>query len=358
MKSVRFDALTGFRALAACMVFVYHNRKYWRGDLHPEILRLVNEFHIGVSLFFVLSGFLLAYTYGEKPAESGKLYWRYLVVRIARIFPLYWLILTAYYLDPKFGKGGFSLLTYSLTHGFSNVLNLKGIAQAWSLSVEFVFYLLLPFLCVLHRKNFWYLLMFLIGFFLLSWCVGFLWHEVNGNPRQFLYPIKFVLGSTFAGRSTEFLAGMILAKMLRNQGDVNHVFWRFKHKTMVGFLGIFIVAYAIGIFQPDIFHEGTDHPIGYLIRLLILPVFIVVALAGLISETTYFQRFFGSKLMVLLGNASFAFYLIHISYVNIRLRWIYLGPDRNFILLWIISILLYLSFEKPIYDWVREKVKR
>ncbi len=48
----RFEALTGLRALAVTLVFIYHNRKYWRGDLHPEIMRFINEFHAGVSIFF------------------------------------------------------------------------------------------------------------------------------------------------------------------------------------------------------------------------------------------------------------------------------------------------------------------
>jgi peptidoglycan/LPS O-acetylase OafA/YrhL len=103
------------------------------------------------------------------------------------------------------------------------------------------------------------------------------------------------------------------------------------------------------------FHHGTDHPIGLILHTFVLPVFIILALAGLISETTYLQRFFASRVMVLLGNASFAFYLIHISYVNIRLRRVYLMPDRNFVLLWLISIALYLLFEKPIYSAIRKR---
>jgi peptidoglycan/LPS O-acetylase OafA/YrhL len=122
----------------------------------------------------------------------------------------------------------------------------------------------------------------------------------------------------------------------------------------LGFLGIFSLAYMIGLLQPDIFHHGTDHPVGWFLHAFVLPIFIVLALAGLISETTLVQRFFASKTLTLLGNASFAFYLIHISYVNIRLKWMYLAPDRNFILLWLMSILLYLAFEKPIYTAMRK----
>jgi peptidoglycan/LPS O-acetylase OafA/YrhL len=69
------------------MVFVYHNRKYWLADLHPQVFRFFNEFHIGVALFFVLSGFLIAYTYNDQPMHSGKAYTRYILLRLARILP-------------------------------------------------------------------------------------------------------------------------------------------------------------------------------------------------------------------------------------------------------------------------------
>ncbi|WP_315822850.1 acyltransferase [Paraflavitalea speifideaquila] len=157
---MKFNALTGFRCLAASLVFVYHNRKYWLNDLHPEILRLFNEFHIGVSLFFVLSGFLITYPYADKPLQSVGSYSRYILLRLARIMPLYWLILTCYYLDPLYGKGRFSWLTYSLIHAFSDKHNLDVLAQAWSLNVEMVFYLLAPLLCLLQRKHNIYLIAF------------------------------------------------------------------------------------------------------------------------------------------------------------------------------------------------------
>lgn len=71
-NSVKYDALTGMRAIAAIMVFVYHNRKYWRNDLPWPVMRFISEWHIGVTVFFVLSGFLLAYRYQDTPLENKK----------------------------------------------------------------------------------------------------------------------------------------------------------------------------------------------------------------------------------------------------------------------------------------------
>jgi peptidoglycan/LPS O-acetylase OafA/YrhL len=324
--------------------------------LHPELIRWINEFHVGVSMFFVLSGFLLAYTYGQSPLSSRKSYGKYMVGRAARILPLYWLVLTAYYLDPKFGKLNFSFLTYSLLHGFSNTWNLKGIAQSWSLSVEMTFYALLPLMAWQLNKNWKMLLVYLGLLTAVSMSIGYLWFLYNGNPLQFFRPVKFVLGSTFSGRWLEFLVGMVLATQLLYHDDVGIFKW--KYKTMVGTLALFGLLYAIGQFQPDVFHHGSDHWIGYLMQWLLVPLAIALMIAGLIDERTWLQRFLSTRLMVLLGNASFAFYLIHISYVNIRLRMWWLGPDRNFVLLWLISIVLYLLVEKPIYDFIRGKMKQ
>jgi len=352
---IRFKALTGFRCLAASLVFVYHNRKYWTAHLHPEVLRIFNEFHIGVALFFVLSGFLIAYTYADEPMRSGKAYTRYMLLRLARIMPLYWLILTAYYLDPAFGKGQFSALTYSLFHGFSDMYNLEGIAQAWSLNVEMTFYCFAPLLCLLQRRNLAWLLGSLLLLLGITVFAGESWHRINGNPGYFLYPFKFILTGTFPGRCTEFLAGMLLAAALRSKKT--KFIEKIPCKTGIGFAGIFITAYCIGLFQVTPYDDGINHVGGLLLHKFALPFFVILALAGLMYEQSWLQRFFGSRLLVLLGNASFAFYLIHISYVNLKMRQFFLLPDNNFTALWILSILLYLGFEKPIYSLCRKWLK-
>ncbi len=353
--AVHFNALTGFRCLAACLVFLYHNRKYWRDAVHPELMRLLNEFHVGVSLFFVLSGFLIAYTYAEEPLQSAKKYAKYFSIRFVRIMPLYWLILTAYYLDPAFGKMQFSWLTYSLFHGFSDLHNLDAISQAWSLNIEMTFYALAPLLCLLQKKHLIYLFGFLALLFLGTWGVGAYWLYVNGNAGRWLSPLHFVLTGTFAGRCMEFAAGMLLAFYMRN--NKTKFIENFRFKTVIGFAGIFITTYCIGLFQPNTYTQGSDEVGGMILQLLVLPFFVAIALAGLIYEQTWLQKFFGTRVLVLLGNASFAFYLIHISYVNIKLRQVFLLPDRNFIVLWLIAITLYLLFEKPVYNGYRKWLK-
>ena len=354
-KNKYFNSLTGLRFLAATLVFVFHNRKYWRPYFHPEFLRLVNEFHIGVSLFFVLSGFLIAYTYYDDPVHSSRKYTKYLLLRIARIMPLYWLILTAYYIDPQYGKYQFNLLTYSLFHAFSNLKNLEGISQAWSLNVEMSFYLIAPLLYYILRKKLAYLLGALVGLFAATIIVGYTWHHF-GNSLQFFYPIKFIVNATFPGRSIQFLAGMLLAYGLRE--EKYKFFFDVKHKTLWGFMLLFIVTYCIGLCQKNIYVSGDETILGMILHCIVLPFSIVFIISGLMTEKTWMQYFFSSKLMVLLGNASFTFYLIHISYVNLKIREYIQLPDRNFVVLWIASIAIYLLIEKPFYTLCRKWINK
>ncbi|MBK8787147.1 MAG: hypothetical protein IPN43_11820 [Chitinophagaceae bacterium] len=149
---------------------------------------------------------------------------------------------------------------------------------------------------------------------------------------------------------------MILANYIRNNKTV--FIQKFRFKTFIGFAGIFITTYCIGLFQPNAFAQGSDQVGGMILQLLVLPVFVAIALAGLIYEQSWLQKFFSSRVLVLLGNASFAFYLIHISYVNIKVKQWFLLPDRNFVVLWLIAIVLYLAVEKPVYNGYRKWVKK
>jgi peptidoglycan/LPS O-acetylase OafA/YrhL len=351
-NKTRFQSLTGIRFIAVCLVFIYHNRKYWRGQLHPEIIRLFNEFHVGVSLFFVLSGFLIAYTYADKPLQSSKAYLHYFLLRCARILPLYWLVLTAFYLDKHYGNFQFSWLTYSLAHGFSDVHNLDGIGQAWSLTVEMSFYLVAPILFFIQRKHILLLIISLLVLYAVFVGVGFIWQYCNKNPDRYFEPATFLLFNTFPGRSSEFFAGILLAIWIQEK---KNWIYQLPFKTGIGFILLFLTIYSIGLFQKDMYDHGYLHVGGMLLSKTVLPISMLFLLAGLITETTWIQKLLGSSLFVLLGNASYAFYLVHISYVNLKIKDWYTFPDWNFILLWLIAILLYKYVETPIYNYCKTK---
>lgn len=323
----------------------------------PEfLLKNLNEFHTGVTLFFVLSGFLIAYTYKEEPLQSKKEYVKYLLIRLARIFPVYLLLLVVQYIHWGIPKSSNGFINFTLLKGLSDVHNLDGIPQSWSLTVELCFYTLAPIIYFLSQKNIikTIAMLCLLALFIIS--IGYIWHWLNGNKSRWFYDWYFILDATFFGRFIEFFAGIILAHLVNKKplylDKIKNI-----NFTYAGLVLSFLCIYCISLFEKNIYTHGTAVWQGLILRNILLPICFIIWLYGLIQETTMVSKILGSKLLILLGNASYVFYLIHIGYLNQLITPKLLLPDRNFILLWIISILIYLLIEKPVYNYCRRKIK-
>jgi len=153
-----FEGLDGLRAVAATLIVIHHSGfssgLTFRSDFLGQFL---SRMDIGVSIFFVLSGFLLYRPYVEKQFEEKKPdktkhFW---AKRLVRIYPAYWLALIVILWSGAvevFGTNG-ATLALSLTHIYHSPHALfYGISQSWSLATELGFYLVLPFLAGFGRK--------------------------------------------------------------------------------------------------------------------------------------------------------------------------------------------------------------
>jgi peptidoglycan/LPS O-acetylase OafA/YrhL len=148
-----FPALTGVRALAAYLVFFHHftpDEKL----VGPSIYRLLTEGHIGVTIFFVLSGFLITYRYSDSLSGwRGKDLYEYFKNRFARIYPLYFILLVVTFLSLSERDVVVWFLNLTLLKTFFEDYKFTGIGPAWSLTVEETFYWSAPFLFPLLKKS-------------------------------------------------------------------------------------------------------------------------------------------------------------------------------------------------------------
>ena len=149
-------ALTGIRAVAAIAVVLHHIQL---PRTAPEPLhRLVGAGYIGVPLFFMLSGFVLAWNYASLKPTAGKAVWRFYIARIARVMPLYWLVLL-YLILMRVARGidqsdalwrhFFAIQSWS---GDWRVGAQEYNAPGWSICVEVFLYALFPFLVFLVAR--------------------------------------------------------------------------------------------------------------------------------------------------------------------------------------------------------------
>jgi peptidoglycan/LPS O-acetylase OafA/YrhL len=154
----RFALVDGLRAIAVLLILAFHvagqqgvtQGKWWG----PFALRL----DVGVTIFFVISGFLLyrpfvAARLASAPLPGALAYARR---RALRILPAYWVALTLLAIYP--GLTGVFTGDWWVYYGFLQVYDhswfgfFEGLSQAWSLCVEVTFYAALPALALLLAR--------------------------------------------------------------------------------------------------------------------------------------------------------------------------------------------------------------
>jgi peptidoglycan/LPS O-acetylase OafA/YrhL len=346
--------LTGIRAIAAYMVFIHHYNPFSEARFGHTLHSFFGQFHIGVTIFFVLSGFLICYNYYEKEVVFKD----YLIKRFARIYPVYFLItsLTFVYFHFYFSKGiaiDVRDYLYNITflRGFFDDLKFTGIAQGWSLTVEEVFYLSAPVFFLLLRKNRVWLIALPVLFMLLGWILS---NYVFSNvPLGFMNDNFFVLNFTFFGRAIEFFCGIGLAIFILNGKQISST----KFVTYFGIVSIIMCLYLLTIFNIE--KKDAEGIMAITINNLLLPLFGIVPLFwGLTKEETIFSKILSSNLMLLLGKSSYVFYLIHMGIFVVILNKVSTNGWFQFIVLNIIAVVIFKLIEHPLHLNIKKKFIR
>ncbi|MCU1455743.1 MAG: acyltransferase 3 [Acidimicrobiales bacterium] len=156
-RSPRFPTFEGLRGLAATLIVVFHAATFAGTNTRPGWGSLVRRLDVGVSIFFVLSAFLLYRPFVESRLldEPAPLTRSFLWRRVLRIVPAYWLALTvAGHVLHVVALGGWwaQVRLYGFGQVYWGDTVFGGLTQAWSLCTEVTFYLFLPLWAVLLRR--------------------------------------------------------------------------------------------------------------------------------------------------------------------------------------------------------------
>ena len=379
-------ALTGVRALAAYLVFISHFHYIFDENLPHFVQRFFQEFHIGVTIFFVLSGFLIAFRYYNNFSLTSDWFKQYLKNRVARIYPMYFLLtigaFISYYItkDNTMLNGfnhpvGLFLMNITFVRGFFDDLKFTGIAQGWSLTVEECFYFSAPLMFFAAKKwGRFYLQPLVIT------CFGFVLVLIfrNVNWYGFFGNFTFMMLNTFLGRCFEFFAGILLALFIKRKG--------FERTNGIKFtyLGFFMMLFCVWIMSvlPILPGQtfGQQNPLGIITNNYLLAASITLFFYGLLTEETRFKKILSNRFVELLGKSSYIFYLVHLGYIYNMLHWtlnwlneqvfgLYdkLSLDWHspfeydglnlvylFVALNAVSILLYKNIEEPLNHYIRK----
>lgn len=297
--------------------------------------------NVGVSYFFILSGFIMIVAYHKKQKIE---YLEYYKNRFARIYPLYVLGLLLYLVTRYSGFSVGNALLYLLglqswIPGKAMILNFPG----WSISVEFLFYLIFPLLYNYFyskkNKSIWIaaiVLWVITQVFSHLFVASPSYKGPHTESHEFLYyfPLMHV---------SEFMVGNLAGLFFTNN---------FKQRNYdIPVILIFAAIMIALIFVPLFYHNG-------LMAVLFIPLIILLS-----RNNGFVTKLFSLKPLEYLGEASYAVYITHIPVLYILrelLKWEKYKLDINtvfwiyLLILVLMSILFYQFIEKPLRDYLKK----
>lgn len=303
----RLDAITGLRWWAAFAVYVYHFPNL--APLPQEVAMFSHFGNLGVTFFFVLSGFVL--TWSMRPSTTKRtFYWR----RFARIYPLHLVTLLcavpvfySFRPDPaewwvKPFDVGVLLLCVLLLQGWSRdpVILFAGNPASWTLTVEAFFYALHPYFAKVIRR------VTVRGSLIIAGGVL----ALTAATRTFIVaqPDTWLAGLPWPVlRLPEFVLGICLAWAVREGWRPRIPFW-----LPLALLAAWVSALALLPATPAAPVAGAVSPyVGEVTAALCAMLIVTTALRDLEGR----GRLSRARPIVLLGEWSYAFYLIHATLI-------------------------------------------
>ena len=351
-KDIR--SLTGIRGAAATWVVLYHVHE--RDELHGILKTLLTHGYLAVDLFFLLSGFVMAFSYGRLATAGWSVdsYKTFLMRRFGRVYPLYLVTTGAIALTivvgwsrslPVQDLGTVFLANVGLVQTWLSIPSIN--APAWSISTELAAYLLFPLLaaCTLTtRRPVLFLAVSLVCSAAL-YLLQFAPQPPSDNYR--MGPLDLYAGwSALLRCLAEFTIGLATFR-LTQFGQVR----RWAERPLVAYM---VTAILLALLcMPDL-----DVPAV----LVMSPLLLVLA-----SGHDRVSQLMGSRVVFFMGEISYSMYLLHGQFLRLRrigeVKWLAssIGPagaDLASLAVVYGSIVLcsWLTFhfiEKPCRAWFR-----
>jgi len=321
----RYEYIDILRGYAILMVLIDHFAIYFNSLYDNYFYNLSMLGRYGVVLFFIVSAYTLTMSLEyRKNNNEYKIYSKYFLRRFFRIAPLYYLILMYCYLflryvgiensivsDISFGNILAHLLF--IDQIFPKYIN-SILGVEWTISVEFAFYALLPFIAFWTYKKLGYL--FFVSLILSILVMAF---------RKYYYVDGWWLHYTILEWFYVFVGGIVLYKIDLSQKII-------KNSKYL----IFIILANIVIMS--LVHLPFQH---YYMFFTLIIFFIYIKYC--------YQENLYNKIISFIGKISFSIYLIHyvvLRYFKEYFEQSWINLFYSLLLIFIISVFTYFTIER------------
>lgn len=346
-KKETLITLQCLRAIACINIVIYHSTSIFGG--------------FSVDLFFVISGFVMAMTIEKEKSQS---FYRFIIDRIIRIVPLYWILTTGVLLLTIVKPDLFNSTTFNISNYIKSLLFIPFIKesgliqplifQGWTLNYELFFYACIWIASLINKKNYSFITFFI-----------FLFITILSNNSSIEVIKKFY--GTLLG--FDFVLGIICFKIFKK-----NFFRNFSSQTLC------VISFSLLIFM--VFHEllfhrrldpleisvyGNNLNFTRFFYYAIPSSLLVVTITSLEKMTSNQTNNRLIKMIFTTGNSSYSIYLIHFFVIILIQKFLNifkLSPYIYSITLGFLSLFLCifigylvdLLIDKPITRWLKKIV--
>ncbi|MEY2937447.1 MAG: hypothetical protein RL062_36, partial [Bacteroidota bacterium] len=343
MKVSYIQPLDGVRAIAALMVLIFHCFQIttYHSSLGLFLQKIGFLGQTGVSLFFVLSGFLITRILIQQKDEPHFIF-NFFIRRALRIFPLYFFYLCLMYFilptvfekpSPDFSQQWyywFYLQDFAITFRWPAI----GPKHFWSLAIEEHFYLIWPFIILFNKTKG---VVITISILIIASAITRMLLVSNGFETYFF---------TFA-RLDEISLGCLLA-VLESKGIL--LKWKSNHIAAL----LLVITCIAGILWFQF--SSLANPIIQVVKYQFISAtyFLAVAWVLTANKQSMITRFLSSRFLIFTGSISYGIYVYQAIAIEIARAFSIQNNVLFFLCVAItcysIATVSYFFFEKPILN--------
>ncbi len=349
------SSLTAFRFITALFVFLFHCNIHFGWVIGISIVdKFIRNGAVFMTGFFVLSGFLMAYNYGNQDFSKRENIVDFYLKRVARIYPVYIISHIVYFLI-FFHRFLFKDVIRSLFNNlvlvqgfFPTMFNIGINGGSWSLTVEMFLYFLFPFIVLLLGNE----------IFKSNIQIKHL------NQIPLIVTIAFVLG---------FVTSLNL--LIHQDGDYIYANPVFRISDFLYGIGFYIIRQNFHLAKKleYILHFiilivlffltvllGNSDSVYMKGQLFIAPIFAIWIVLVFYSKSW----FYNNKVLAYLGEISYSFYLWQFIVIELGKKLVKHHFDGNLVMISmlclniLVSAMSYHFLEKRCKNWISNKIKR
>lgn len=302
MEPKKYEYIDSLRGLAILLVIMVHTLlsltneySFYNGSIKAFMIN--GQF--GVQLFFIVSAFTLMLSYQNRKTEKHRTA-KFFIRRFFRIAPMYYLAIILILLDNLLNLNFYKIdhQSYTIVEIISNFLFVNGffpeyinrlVPGGWSITVEFTFYMVLPFLCI-KIKSLNSAIILAVGALLFSTAFTMVLEKfMMDDPTSFLK-------LNFISQLPVFCLGILAFWILKED----------KNKEIKP-ISVLLLALAVFIYCYRTIPYHFFYSMAFFLLLITL------------SKKQY--RIFSNKIMANIGKVSYSMYLIHFIFVGLVVKY-------------------------------------